>query len=98
MDVSEASGREPEHDFRVVMEELAGFSQDLAKKPMFVIATKVDALQDPERVEGLKRLALSENLPFYVISSVTGQGIEPLKYEIAKFLERAVEETTKQEK
>jgi GTP-binding protein len=98
VDVSEASGREPEHDFRVVMEELASFSHDLAGKPMFVVATKMDAVQDAERVESLKRLAASEDLPFYVISSVTGQGIEALKYEIAKFLEKAVEEITKQEK
>ncbi len=64
---------------------------------MFVVATKIDAVQDPERVDSLKRLAVLEKLPFYAISSVTGQGIEPLKYEIAKFLEKAVEETTKQE-
>ena len=97
VDVSEASGRDPAHDFQVVMAELASFSEDLARKPMFVVATKIDATQNPEALENLERLAASKNMPFYAISSVTGQGIEPLKYKIVEFLEKAVEETSKQE-
>jgi GTP-binding protein len=80
VDVSESSGREPVADFHVVMGELAGFSEDLLKKPMFVVATKIDVAQDPQRVESLRALAAAEGLPFYEISSVTGQGIEALKY------------------
>src|SRR5271165_4525470 len=34
VDVSEMSGRDPAEDFRIVLEELAGFSADLAQKPM----------------------------------------------------------------
>jgi GTP-binding protein len=98
VDVSEASGRDPAHDFEVVMAELSSFSEDLAKKPMFVLASKVDAGLNQERIESLERLATSKNLPFHAISSVTGQGIEPLKYKVAEFLEKAVEETSKQEK
>src|SRR5208282_2775642 len=98
VDVSEASGREPEHDFQVVMDELAGFGHDLAQKPMFLVASKIDAMQDTERLKSLERLAAAKNLPFYAISSVTGQGIEPLKYEVAQFLGKLVEETSEQEK
>jgi len=98
VDVSEASGREPEHDFQVVMDELASFGHDLAQKPMFLVASKIDAMQDTERLKSLERLAASKNLPFYAISSVTGQGIEPLKYEVAQFLGKVVEETSEQEK
>src|ERR1700694_3860038 len=50
VDVSETTGRDPVHDFEVVMGELASFSQDLAHKPMLLFATKLDAAQDPERV------------------------------------------------
>src|SRR5215469_8363187 len=57
VDVSEASGRDPVHDFEVVLEELASFSEDLAAKPMIVVATKMDAAQDPERVASLRRAA-----------------------------------------
>jgi GTP-binding protein len=97
VDVSESSRRDPVQDFGVVMEELAGFSEDLLKKPMFVVATKIDVAQDPERVAGLRSLTKSKGLPFYEISSVTGQGIEGLKYEMAQIVAKPVEEAIKQE-
>ena len=84
VDVSEASGREPVHDFEVVMEELASFSEELASKPMIVVATKMDAAQDPERIASLRNLAAQRNLPYYEISSATGQGLDVLKYAMAE--------------
>lgn len=83
VDVSAASGREPVADFETVMRELASFSEDLAKKPMLVVASKMDAAQDPARVESLKRLAEERGLPYFEISSVTGKGLDVLKRAIA---------------
>jgi GTP-binding protein len=83
VDVSEASGRDPVHDFEVVMEELAGFSEELVAKPMIVVATKMDAAQDPSRVASLRDLAKERGLAFFEISSATGHGIEELKYAMA---------------
>jgi GTP-binding protein len=97
VDVSESSGRDPVEDFRVVMEELASFREELAQKPMFVVASKIDVAQDPGRIARLKSLATSKGLPFYEISSVTGQGIEGLKYEMAQIVANPVEEDIKQE-
>jgi GTP-binding protein len=79
VDVSEATGRDPVHDFEVVMGELGSFSEALVQKPMIVVATKLDAAQDPERIAALKRLAKKRGLPFFKISSVTGEGIDALK-------------------
>jgi GTP-binding protein len=84
VDVSESSGREPAHDFDVIMEELANFGDDLVKKPMIVLATKMDAAQDPARVASLRDLAAGLGLPFFEISSVTGQGIDALKHAMAE--------------
>jgi len=84
VDVSDSSGREPAHDFDVIMEELASFSDDLVKKPMIVLATKMDAAQDPERVASLRDLAAGRGLPYFEISSVTGQGIDALKHAMAE--------------
>jgi GTP-binding protein len=78
VDVSGASGREPVHDFDVVMQELARFSPDLAAKPMIVVATKLDAAQDPERIDSLRSMAAERGLPFHAISSVTGEGLDGL--------------------
>jgi GTP-binding protein len=80
VDVSEASGRDPVRDFEVVMGELASFSEEMARKPMLVVATKLDVAQDPARLAALERLAAQKGLAFYAISSVTGQGLDALKY------------------
>ena len=84
VDVSEASGRDPAQDFETVMAELASFSEDLAAKPMIVVAAKMDAAQDPARVEALRQVAAERGLPFFEISSVTGQGLDELRYAMAE--------------
>jgi len=84
VDVSESSGRDPVRDFETVMEELASFSQDLAAKPMIVVATKMDLAQDRERVASLRHLAVERGLAYFEISSATGQGIDALKYALAE--------------
>lgn len=82
VDVSE-TGRDPIDDFEKIMIELESFSEDLARKPMFLIASKIDAVQDPEKIEALRHLAKERDMPFFAISSVTGQGIPELKYAMA---------------
>ena len=84
VDVSETSGREPVHDFETIMAELASFSEDLARKPMIVAASKMDAAQDAARVASLRELARERGLAYFEISSVTGQGIEALKFAMAE--------------
>lgn len=80
VDSSEFTGREAEHDFDVIMEELRNFSEDLASKPMIVVASKIDACQDPSRIEAIRAKAASANMEFLAISSVTGAGIEDLRF------------------
>ena len=79
VDVSEATGREPVSDFEIVMGELESFSEAMIAKPMIVVATKMDAAQDPARVKALQKIAKKRKLPFMKISSVTGEGIAELK-------------------
>jgi GTP-binding protein len=84
VDVSEDTGREPVHDFEVIMAELAAFSEELANKPMILVATKIDVAQNPECVESLRALAAQREMPFFAISSVTGDGLEQLRYAMAE--------------
>ncbi len=86
VDVSESSGREPVHDFEVILQELAAFSEDLVAKPMLVVATKIDVAQDPARLESMRALAAERGLPFFAISSVTGEGLAQLRYAMAERL------------
>ena len=83
VDVSDATGRDPVNDFEVILHELAEFSPELAGKPMLVVATKMDAAQDRSRVDSLAQLARGRGLPFLQISSVTGEGLEELKFKMA---------------
>ena len=88
VDVSDASGRpDPVEDFRVINNELANFaetSQDpLTKKPMIVVATKIDAA-NPEKLKKLAAHAKRRRLEFHAISAVTGEGIEELKWALAR--------------
>lgn len=82
VDVSE-TGRDPVRDFEVIMGELASFSSELVAKPMIVVATKLDAAQDPARIKALERLAKKRKLPFFKISAVTGEGLDKLKRAMA---------------
>ena len=78
VDVSSASGRDPVEDFDTIMEELRLFSPAVAAKPQIVAANKMDALDDPSRLERLERHVRSLDLPFHRISGVTGEGIDAL--------------------
>ena len=84
VDLSDSSGRDPVQDFETVMQELASFSDDLVKKPMILVATKMDVAQDPDRLARLRKLAAERDLPCFEISSVTGQGIDALKFAMAE--------------
>jgi GTPase len=83
VDVSELTGRKPVEDFNIVMGELKKFSEELAAKPMILIASKTDAAQDNKRIQSLRALAKRRGLAFFKISSVTGEGIDDLKREMA---------------
>ena len=78
VDVSGASGRDPVHDFDVIRRELELYNAELLRKPEIVVASKIDAVDDPARVAALAARAEAEGLPFLRISAVTGEGIPAL--------------------
>ena len=91
VDVSESTGRDPVDDFDVITAELANFSDEMAHKPMILVASKMDVAQDPSRVEALEKKAAEEGLPFFQISAVTGEGLDPLIAAIADVVFRPAE-------
>ena len=91
VDVSELTGRDPAHDFEVILTELKGFRPELLEKPMLVVASKIDVAQDPQRIESVRRAAQQHSMPFFEISSVTGQGIEELRREMAKIVLKPID-------
>jgi GTP-binding protein len=87
VDVSSVSGREAATDYETVNHELASYNRDLATRPQFVVATKIDALDEPERLESLKQRAIADDKPFFAISSATGKGVRELVNAMAAKLE-----------
>jgi GTP-binding protein len=78
------TGRDPIHDFETLMVELASFDEELAKRPMLVVASKMDVAHDPKKLTALRKLAAKHDMPFFEISSVTGKGIDALKFALAE--------------
>ena len=84
VDVSAASGREPVEDFDVIMRELELFpgrdasGERLADKPMVVAANKIDALDEPARLERLRDHVEARGLLFFAVSAATGEGVPAL--------------------
>ena len=97
VDVSSISGREPVSDYETVNRELKAYNPDLAERPQIVVATKVDALDEPERLESLRKQAELDGLPFYVISSVTNKGTKELVAAVAAKLDELREANQQRE-
>ena len=87
VDVSDSSGRpDPVKDYEVINEELASFGAGLEQKPMMVVASKTD-VANKTKLGKLKRYCKKHGLELFLISAVTGAGIEELKYAMAKKVE-----------
>jgi GTP-binding protein len=93
VDVSSISGRNPVEDYEIINRELANYNQDLAARPQIVVATKIDALDEPERLENLRQRAEADGKPFLQISAVTNQGTKELVSVVAKRLEELAVES-----
>ena len=77
VDVS-SSGRDPIEDYEIINRELAAYDSQLGARDQIVVATKIDALDEPERLESLRARAAKDERKFFAISSVTGTGVREL--------------------
>jgi GTP-binding protein len=89
VDVSSFSGRDPVEDYEIINRELAGYDPELAKRPQVVVATKIDSLDEPERLESLKKRAAKDGKPFFAISAVSNIGVQDLVFQVAKLLDQS---------
>jgi GTP-binding protein len=81
-----SNGRDPLEDYRVIMRELPLFNEDLGRRKQIVVASKLDAMDDPTRLSRLKTSCRRRRIPFHAISAVTGEGIP----ELIHLLERSL--------
>ena len=87
VDVSSASGRDPVSDYETINRELAAYDARLAGAPQIVVATKIDALDEPERLEHLRSRVVQDGRSFFAISAVTQAGVRNLVNAAARALD-----------
>ena len=93
VDVSSLSGRDPVSDYETINRELAAYDERLASRPQIVVATKIDALDEPERLERLRGRAALDERAFHAVSAVTGEGVRELVNMIARTLDKIAAST-----
>jgi GTP-binding protein len=81
VDVSSSTGRDPVEDFDTITRELELFpgrdatGERLQDKPVVVAANKIDALDEPARLERLREHLQRLGIPLYPVSAATGDGL-----------------------
>ncbi|HMA17594.1 MAG TPA: GTPase ObgE [Thermoanaerobaculia bacterium] len=75
----DASGEgDAESAVAVLERELEQFSPEVAARPRVLVASKADAVSDPERMESIRRSAAARGLPLFEVSAVTRKGLDRL--------------------
>lgn len=96
VDVSSASGRDPVEDYIIINRELANYSVELAERPQIVVATKIDALDEPERLADIEARARMDGKQFFAISSAAGTGVKELTFAVSRALDAMVPDEEEQ--
>ena len=72
-------------DLATVERELGAFNPDLLVRPRLVVGSKADAARDDRRRQ-LREAVAARGLPYFEISSATGEGLAPLLSELSRRL------------
>lgn len=77
LDISGSEGRDPIADFEQINKELATFSEELATRPMIVVANKCDLIEE-EKIEEYRRYFTSLGYAFFPIMAAIAEGTTEL--------------------
>ena len=89
IDMSGIEGRNPLDDFKTINNELAKFSEKLAKKPMIVIANKMDM---PNSKENLEEFMKNVDCKVFTMSAINSEGLDEILVELANQVEKVDDE------
>jgi GTP-binding protein len=89
VEIRPPDGTDPATQVRALERELARFDRSLADKPRWLVVTKIDQLPEDRRIAEAERLVadLQWTAPWFAISAVSGQGVEPLTGAIGRHLQ-----------
>ena len=84
VDMGSTEGRDPYEDFVLINKELENFSEKLIKKPMIVLANKMDM---PDAESNLKAFKKKVDCEVYPISALTGKDLDKVLVKIADLID-----------
>ncbi len=84
VDMAGSEGRDPYEDFIMINKELEAFNEKLIKKPMIVVANKMDLDGAKENLEEFKKKC---HLKIFEVSAAMNQGLQLVVDELANMLE-----------
>lgn len=87
VDVSSGGNEDVVAAYETINRELRKYDKQLAERPQIVIATKSDAVDEPDKVEQLRAAALADGREFFEISSAAGKGTKELVSRVAELLQ-----------
>ncbi len=86
IDFSDPDGEAILSRYHKLQDELKRFSPVLSQKPQILVATKADDPQSQKNIDALQASMTELNPAFFLISSLTGEGIQPLLWKIKEGL------------
>jgi len=85
IDMAAVDCRDPVSDYRTLNSEISQYSQELFKKPQFIVANKMDL---PEAKKNLKEFKRSIKKKIFLISAIKGEGLSSLLGAICKKIDK----------
>jgi GTP-binding protein len=81
------NGRDPVSDYDTIVREIALFNGELLERKQLVVASKIDVLAHPAKLEKLEKMCRDRALPCLAISAVTGAGIKEFVGAVGRMLD-----------
>jgi GTPase len=89
VDVYPVDETDPLANYQLIERELKMYSEDMWSRPRLIALNKIDVLPQEFLDELVDRFKQATDVPMFPISAVSGQGLDPLLWEIVRLLEEA---------
>ncbi|MBR6594429.1 MAG: GTPase ObgE [Clostridia bacterium] len=86
-DLSASEREDPLEDIKKINAELKKYSADLASRPQILVGNKIDTGYDKDTLARIKRYAARKGQKLFLMSGLTGQGIDELMRYVAELLD-----------
>ena len=89
----DGTGEDAGADYKTVRAELKAYGHGLAEKPEIVALNKADALSVADIARQVASLKRAANVTPFVVSAVTGRGVDDVLRALLQFIDRARQDT-----